>query len=182
MVWLRGPNGSGKTTLLRAVVGLTQADEGQLAWRCDDATTDGGPGHPKAVYIGHPNALKDDLSVCESLQFLAVLHGCDASRQAGVQALRQLGMHHRRNALVRTLSQGQRRRAALARLVLETRPSLWVLDEPFDALDAPGIETLNTLLGTHLQRGGSILLTSHLTLSGVGTEATELTLDQGTTG
>lgn len=115
MVWLRGPNGSGKTTLLRAVVGLTQADEGALEWSSGDAKT-GAAERPRVVYIGHSNAMKDDLTVCESLQFLAGLHECDASRKAGVEALRRLGLHHRRNAPVRTFSQGLRRRAALARL------------------------------------------------------------------
>lgn len=178
MVWLRGTNGSGKTTLLRAVVGLTQADEGALEWSSSDAPS-GEAARPRVVYIGHLNAMKDDLTVCESLQFLAGLHGCDASRKAGVQALRRLGLHHRRNAPVRTLSQGQRRRAALARLALEHQPSLWVLDEPFDALDATGIGVVNSLLAAHLKRGGSIFLTSHLALDGTGPEATELGLDDG---
>jgi heme exporter protein A len=178
MVWLRGPNGSGKTTLLRAVVGLTQADEGALEWSSGDAKT-GAAARPRVVYIGHLNAMKDDLTVCESVQFMAGLHGCDASRKAGVEALRRLGMHHRRNAPVRTLSQGQRRRAALARLALERQPSLWVLDEPFDALDATGIGIVNSLLGAHLERGGSIFLTSHLALNGTGPEAMEMELDHG---
>jgi heme exporter protein A len=178
MVWLRGPNGSGKTTLLRAVVGLTQADEGALDWSSGDAPT-GDAARPRVVYIGHLNAMKDDLTVCESLQFLAGLHGCDASRKAGLHALRSLGLHHRRNAPVRTLSQGQRRRSALARLALEHQPSLWVLDEPFDALDAAGIGVVNSLLAAHLERGGSVLLTSHLALDRAGPKATELGLDHG---
>jgi heme exporter protein A len=131
------------------------------------------------VYIGHLNALKDDLTVCEALQFMAGLHGGDDSRAGAVAALRSLGMHHRRNAPVRTLSQGQRRRAALARLALERRSSLWVLDEPFDALDTAGIEVVNHLLREHLRIGGSVLLTSHLELTKSGPAAIELTLQCG---
>jgi heme exporter protein A len=135
-----------------------------------------GTDRTRVVYIGHLNAMKDDLTVCESLQFVARLHGNDHSRAGAVAALRSLGMHHRRNAPVRTLSQGQRRRAALARLALEQQPSLWVLDEPFDALDTAGIEVVNGLLRVHLERGGSVLLTSHLDLSVSGPAAIELAL------
>jgi heme exporter protein A len=177
MVWLRGHNGSGKTTLLRVVSGLTQADEGELVWNPKHAETSAGVG--KLVYIGHLNAMKDDLTVCESLQFVARLHGRDGSEEAALTALRQLGMHHRRHAAVRTLSQGQRRRAALARLALERSPSLWVLDEPYDALDTAGIQTVNALLVKHLEIGGSVLLTSHLALGTDAPATRELLLDKG---
>lgn len=125
--------------------------------------------------------MKDDLTVCESLQFVAGLHGQDRSRGAALSALTVMGMHHRRNAAVRTLSQGQRRRAALARLVLEREVALWVLDEPFDALDAEGIQTLNGLLVAHLERGGCVLLTSHQELPASEPAVIELSLDQGVT-
>lgn len=176
-MWLRGANGSGKTTLLRIVVGLSQPDEGTLSRDMPDGL--GGSREGRMVYVGHLNAMKDDLTVCESLQFMAGLHGQDSRREAALAALQALGMHHRRNAAVRTLSQGQRRRAALARLALEKTASLWVLDEPFDALDAQGIETINGLMQAHLDRGGSVLLTSHLELEAAGPEAHELTLEQG---
>lgn len=177
MVWLRGHNGSGKTTLLRVVSGLTEADEGELVWNPAPEETTVGVG--RLVYIGHLNAMKDDLTVCESLQFVARLHGRDGSEAAALTALRQLGMHHRRHAAVRTLSQGQRRRAALARLALERSPSLWVLDEPYDALDTAGIQTVNALLVKHLEIGGSVLLTSHLALGADAPATQELLLDKG---
>lgn len=178
MLWLRGHNGSGKTTLLRTISGLSQPDEGRLSWGREPL--EGAADRP--VYVGHLNAMKDDLTVCESLQFIAALHGRDDSRESALAALRLLGMHHRRHAVVRTLSQGQRRRAALARLALEREPSLWLLDEPFDALDTAGVETVNQLLKGHLERGGSVLLTSHLALDASGPVATELTLDRGVAG
>jgi heme exporter protein A len=177
MVWLRGPNGSGKTTLLRTVVGLSQPDEGVAQVHGPQGM--GGTGAGRVVYIGHLNAMKDDLTVCESLQFIAGIHGQDRSREAALSALTVMGMHHRRNAAVRTLSQGQRRRAALARLALEHEVSLWVLDEPFDALDVEGIQTLIGLMVAHLERGGCVLLTSHLKLPASGPAAIVLTLDEG---
>jgi heme exporter protein A len=178
MLWLRGQNGSGKTTLLRVLAGLSQPDNGHLTWKQKPEQT----GTERPVYVGHLNAMKDDLSVCESLQFIAGLHGRDDRRESALGALRLLGMHHRRHAMVRTLSQGQRRRAALARLALETQPSLWLLDEPFDALDTAGVAVVNRLLKDHLERGGGVLLTSHLALEASGPVATELTLDRGIAG
>lgn len=178
MLWLRGHNGSGKTTLLRILSGLSNPDEGRLSWARDRREG----AEDRLVYIGHLNAMKDDLTVCESLQFIAGLHGRDDSRESALAALRLLGMHHRRHAAVRTLSQGQRRRAALARLALERTPTLWLLDEPFDALDSAGVEAVNHLLKGHLARGGSVLLTSHLALDASGPVATELTLDRGVAG
>lgn len=150
LVWVRGRNGSGKTSLLRLLAGLGRAEAGQVQ-------RDGG----RLVYVGHALALKDDLTVGESLAFLLRLHGgaCDAAQW--VPALEAMGLRPLRDAAVRTLSQGQRKRLALARLAAETEPSLWLLDEPFDALDADGSARLHMLLGAHLARGGSIVLTSH---------------------
>lgn len=158
--WLRGRNGRGKTSLLRLIAGLSVPASGQVLW--NGTSVRRSPSFQRElVYIGHANALKDDLSATEALQFLARMHdrACDVG--ALHAALDRLDMAHRRDAMVRTLSQGQRRRVALARLALERRAALWVLDEPFDALDADGIARVNGLLGEHLARGGSALLTSH---------------------
>lgn len=164
LVWLRGHNGRGKTSLLRLLAGLAQPDQGRVTWGAV-ALADAGEFAAQRVYIAHANALKDDLTVFESLQFLATLHGRDGNPGAVQGALQLLGMRKRQRAPIRTLSQGQRRRVALARLVLETRPSLWVLDEPFDALDVEGIDVVNGLLRHNLQRGGSVILTSHQALT-----------------
>lgn len=175
LVWLRGHNGRGKTSLLRLLAGLAQADQGRITWD-GVALADAPSFAAQRVYIAHANALKDDLSAFEALQFLTILHGRDGSDAAVQAALQQLGMRKRQRAPIRTLSQGQRRRTALARLALETKPALWVLDEPFDALDVEGIEVVNGLLTRHLQRGGSVVLTSHqpLTLTGVTPRVLEL--------
>ncbi len=158
--WLRGRNGRGKTSLLRLAAGLSAPEAGRITWGGVPVRDAAGMAR-RLVYIAHASALKDDLSVTESLRFLARLHGRDDSIDALHAALDRVGMSARRDALVRTLSQGQRRRATLARLALERAASLWVLDEPYDALDSDGIEAINALLSEHLARGGSVLLTSH---------------------
>jgi heme exporter protein A len=160
-VWLRGRNGRGKTSLLRLACGLAVPEAGSVLWGGVAVRRAAGYAD-RRLYIGHANALKEDLTVRESLRFLAHLHGRahdDASIDA---ALVRVGMASRRDAAVRTLSQGQRRRAALARLALERAAGLWILDEPYDALDVDGIACVDGLLHEQLARGGSVLLTSHL--------------------
>jgi heme exporter protein A len=168
LVWLRADNGRGKTSLLRLLAGLAAPDAGEVR----------AGGHPvrraaaagcAPVYIGHANALKDDLTAAETLAFMARLHGreprADAAHPRVRGALGRLGLAQRTDAPVRTLSQGQRRRIALARLALETAPLPWILDEPYDALDTAGIAALDALLGEHLARGGCAILTSHQALA-----------------
>lgn len=155
VVWLRGANGRGKTSLLRLLAGLSSPEDGRITRR-------GG-----LLYVAHANALKEDLTVLESLRFLARLHGRHDGDAALTEALRYFGMAGRRHSPVRTLSQGQHRRVALSRLALAPSPSVWVLDEPFDALDVEGIAALNGLIARHALQGGAVVLTSHqaLTLS-----------------
>lgn len=163
IVWIRGQNGQGKTSLLRTLIGLSEPESGEVIWH---SNADKESGLPRdLLYIGHSNGLKEDLTVTEALQFLARLHSAECSKESVLIALDVMGMRHRRDALVRTLSQGQRRRVALARLALERKPSVWVLDEPLDALDDEGINTVNQLMLDHVARGGSILLSSHLPLT-----------------
>ena len=174
--WLRGRNGRGKTSLLRLAAGLSVPESGRITW--GDAPVREAAGMARRlVYVAHASALKDDLSVTESLRFLALLHGRDASTAALHQALERVGMGSRREALVRTLSQGQRRRATLARLALEREASIWILDEPYDALDSDGIDSINALLAEHLARGGSVLLTSHQAAGATAPPMTAFDLD-----
>lgn len=163
LAWVRGHNGRGKTSLLRLAAGLSSPECGQVLHdgrpvqqlRDDDRLP---------VFIGHANALKDDLTTTEALQFLLRLHGRAWDAPTAHAALHHLGLPGRHHAPVRTLSQGQRRRVALARLAVEREPALWILDEPFDALDTDGMAVLNQLLAGHLARSGSVLLTSHVPL------------------
>lgn len=158
--WLRGRNGRGKTSLLRLAAGLAIPESGRIVW--GDTAVRNAPGYARQrVYVGHANALKDDLTVTESLTFLARMHERPSDPASVQAALNLVGMTSRSEALVRTLSQGQRRRATLARLALEREASIWILDEPYDALDADGVQAVNELLHRHLAHGGSILLTSH---------------------
>ncbi len=160
LLWLRGGNGRGKTSLLRLVAGLAAPEAGQILWG-DAPTRRNERFAAELVYIAHANALKDDLTAAESLAFLARVHARDERAPAIRAALARLGLAGRERTPTRSLSQGLRRRVALARLALETAPALWVLDEPFDALDVGGTAILHTLLAAHRARGGSVLLTSH---------------------
>ncbi|MBK1714839.1 cytochrome c biogenesis heme-transporting ATPase CcmA [Rubrivivax gelatinosus] len=161
ITWLRGTNGSGKTSLMRILAGLSTPEAGELLWNGRPLRAAGTEAREAIVYIGHANALKDDLTLRESLAFLGRLSGvADADTRAGA-ALAAAGLADRAGAAVRTLSQGQRRRGALARLALDETPRTWILDEPYDALDAQSTARLSELLLAHAARGGAVLLTSH---------------------
>jgi heme exporter protein A len=160
VVWVRGQNGRGKTSLLRLVAGVATPEQGEI--RFADTLHGNSPTPPgRPVFIGHANALKDDLTVTEALAFLLRIHSQESDEPTVVAALLRWDMLEQRDALVRTLSQGQRRRTALSRLAVHRAPALWVLDEPFDALDSGGIDRLNEQLVEHIQRGGSVLITGH---------------------
>ncbi|WP_299696385.1 heme ABC exporter ATP-binding protein CcmA [Hydrocarboniphaga sp.] len=150
LVHLRGRNGTGKTSLLEVLAGLRSPVSGKVE------RTAGG-----LHWLGHKNALNGDLSVLENLQFWCALQHCDASAIAG--ALERLGLAKLRHRPCRTLSAGQKRRAALVRLLIAPRP-LWLLDEPLAALDAEGLAYVGQMLDEHLQRDGGALVTSHQAL------------------
>jgi heme exporter protein A len=165
VVWLRGRNGRGKTSLLRLLASLATPMAGEIRVGGEAVRRSAPAWRAGLVYIGHQNALKDDLTASEALAFLCRLGGRAPDAAAIDAALQRLGVQHKRRAPVRTLSQGQRRRVALARLALTLDAPLWLLDEPFDALDSDGIDALNALLAEHATRGGATLLTSHQALS-----------------
>jgi heme exporter protein A len=178
LVWLRGSNGSGKTSLLRVIAGLSRPDGGQLSWN-QQPLAQSEEFQSKLVYMGHANALKDDLTALEALQFLTTIHNRPCAQDRMEAALRRMGVFHRRRLPVRMLSQGQRRRVALARLALEQKPGFWVLDEPFDALDDAGLNLVQQLFIENVQRGGTVLFTSHIRVQPEGFPLMELML-QGT--
>ena len=161
VTWLRGANGSGKTSLLRILAGLSEPADGSVSWGGLPLRQAGAAARAGMVYIGHANALKDDLSLLEAVAFLATLAGLDRPGSRAAAALEQLGLNARAQAPVRTLSQGQRRRGALARLLLDDAPRTWILDEPFDALDSASVTALAAIIEAHAARQGAVLLTSH---------------------
>ncbi|HKW36231.1 MAG TPA: cytochrome c biogenesis heme-transporting ATPase CcmA [Burkholderiales bacterium] len=156
-----GPNGSGKTTLLRIACGLLEPDSGEVRWGGEDILGLKEEFWTHLLYIGHTNALKNDLSASENLGVACALSGLVVDKRQIAAALGRLGLKGRENLPVRVLSQGQRRRAALARLALSERAALWILDEPFTALDAAAIEDVRNLIGGHAARGGAVMYTTH---------------------
>ncbi|MBI5255370.1 MAG: cytochrome c biogenesis heme-transporting ATPase CcmA [Burkholderiales bacterium] len=170
VTWLRGTNGSGKTSLMRILAGLSHPAEGEVLWQGQPWRHAAAAARAGTLYIGHANALKDDLTLTEAVAFLAALAGLDDATGRATRALERLGLASRRQAPVRTLSQGQRRRGALARLALDDVPRTWILDEPFDALDRASVGVLSGLIEDHARRGGAVLLTSHqaVELAGAG--------------
>jgi heme exporter protein A len=161
IVWLRGANGRGKTTLLRTLAGLGTPAAGELRLGGQPIKAVDPAWRRQLLYLGHANALKDDLSAAESLDFAARLAGTPATAGAVQAALAALGVAALARRAVRTMSQGQRRRVALARLALAPKPALALLDEPFDALDDDGIDRLVGLFAAIAAAGGCVLFTSH---------------------
>jgi heme exporter protein A len=155
-----GRNGSGKTSLLRILCGLLAPAGGEVRWK-DAPISDLREDYSRElVYLGHAPAVKDDLTAAENLEITCRLAGNPQPRKAIDQALALLGLDGVAQP-TRKMSQGQRRRAALARLGLSGSIPLWLLDEPFSALDSAGIGTLGSILGNHLARGGAVVFTTH---------------------
>jgi heme exporter protein A len=160
--WLhvKGENGAGKTTLLRTLIGLSPPDAGSIRWRGTDTRECADQFRRAFVYLGHPSALKDELTPLENLRLALAVDGFGAEEAHLLDVLRRIGLQGREDLPCRALSAGQKRRVLLARLLL--RPAdLWVLDEPFSALDVSGIELISAMIASHLHSGGIAVMTSH---------------------
>jgi heme exporter protein A len=152
-----GGNGRGKTSLLRILAGLAAPNAGEVRWKGEPIARLREDYARELVYIGHAAAVKDDLTPSENLAIACRLAGRDSSDAALRSALERLGVPE---LPVRKLSQGQRRRAALARLLVSDAP-LWLLDEPYSALDSQGVSALNERIGEHTAGGGALVYTTH---------------------
>lgn len=158
-VHLAGPNGSGKTTLLRVLAGLLTPEEGSVSWRGQPIAADRDAYGATISYLGHSDGLKPDFTAYENLTFECglrrVLETNDIDR-----VLAQVGLSGAREQPARSLSAGQRRRLAMARVIL-SRASVWLLDEPFTNLDTDGVQMIAGVVAQHLDAGGAALIASH---------------------
>ena len=164
---LEGDNGVGKTSLLRIACGLSPLEQGEICWQGKSISENRDEFRSNLAYLGHQLALKEDLTPLENLLSHASVAGRQLPLPEAKDALAQLGLRGREHLPVRVLSQGQKRRTALARLVVSTA-KLWILDEPFVALDPAAQNALSEVINAHLTRQGMVLLTSHQAVSLAG--------------
>ena len=157
---LEGDNGVGKTSLLRIVCGLSPADGGEVRWRDQTIQKNATSYRSSVFYLGHGLSLKEELTALENLLSDAAVSGRALSQQQALVALTKMGLRGREHLPLRVMSQGQKRRTALARLLASQAP-LWVLDEPFVALDTKAVDALRGLVAEHVAQGGMALFTSH---------------------
>lgn len=161
LVRIAGSNGAGKTTLLRLMTGLMRPVEGEVRWRGVPIQKAAQDYWRELCYIGHRNGVKDDLSVLENVMINSRIASLKATEAEALKALACVGLSDFLDSPAGQLSQGQRRRVALARLWLSRSVPLWVLDEPFTALDVKGVARLAELIGEHVQEGGVVMLVTH---------------------
>lgn len=175
-----GANGSGKTSLLRILCGLAQPAEGDVRWygRSIHASREEYCRH--LIYLGHANGVKDDLLAWENIVVASTLSGNPVTQPDAVHALKQLGLGRAVNLPTRVLSQGQRKRVALARLQLSAAIPLWILDEPFTALDQNSVAELCGTINRHLADGGMVIYTTHQEIDLTAGRARRLDLSLGT--
>ncbi len=160
LLFLEGKNGSGKTTLIRTLCALFMADKGEIRWQ-DQPIEEHLEVYRNALfYLGHLNAIKGDLTALENLRFNHAMSGQSSSDDELFDALERIGLFGYEDFPTRQLSQGQKRRVALARLLINKSP-LWILDEPFVALDRAAVELLQQIISQHIKAGGMAVLTTH---------------------
>ena len=160
LLHVHGPNGSGKTTLLRAIAGLVLQEQGEICWNGVPTAKQKDEFNRELLYLGHHYGLKFELTGYENLKVFANLSGTEISEHEVEAALTRFGLAHCVELPVKVLSQGQKRRVALARLLLQ-RSKLWILDEPFVALDVAAVDLLLGVIKGHVADGGMVILTTH---------------------
>lgn len=159
VVHVAGSNGVGKTTLLRVFAGLLMPEEGNVTWQGMPVTANFDAYAATLAYLGHSDALKADFSARENLAQAVGLRRPVTTAELD-QALARVGLAGCSELPARVLSAGQRRRLAMARVMLSAAP-LWILDEPFTNLDHAGVQLLSGVIGEHVAAGGAALIASH---------------------
>jgi heme exporter protein A len=177
---VQGENGSGKTSLLRTLCGFLLPDAGTIAWNGTDMRELAEDYFANLLYLGHHNAIKDELTGVENLRISAGLAGIALDEKQAIAVLRRMGLKGRERLPTKVLSQGQRRRVGLARLLLG-EAKLWVLDEPLAALDVGAVAMIQDLIAEHLATGGMVIFTTHQPLEIAGMAMRRLSLSQGVT-
>lgn len=175
IVQLEGQNGAGKTSLLRILAGFVRAESGKVLWQGQDVAKDNLQFASDTLYIGHKTGVNGQLTAVENLAFWLETHGLETQQDLH-DVLAQLGLVGLEDVPVRLLSAGQQRRVALARLWLN-KATLWMLDEPFTAVDKKGVVLLQQQFKKHLAQGGAIILTSHQDLTEHFPELSRLVLE-----
>lgn len=173
-LYVRGENGSGKTSLLRILAGLASAETGEVLWKAQKIKQSD-EYFQNLLYLGHSPAVKNELSAIENIKIQANLDSENIDEEKIYFALKTFGLQGREKLPVGALSAGQKRRVLLSRLLLQKK-TLWVLDEPFTALDTKAIENLLELMSSHLAQNGIIIFTSHQVVKINNIELKELNL------
>ena len=172
LVQIAGPNGAGKTTFLRAVCGLFDEWSGELLWQGESIRSPGFDMCSDLLYLGHQPGVKKSLTAAENLRWFFGSHGQVFPGQIE-DALRQVGLAGYGDVFCYQMSAGQMRRVALARLYVTTA-AIWILDEPFTAIDRLGVRNLETLIQRHISNGGLVMLSTHQPLALEGVRLVEL--------
>jgi len=175
LLHLKGHNGSGKTSLLRILSGLMMQAEGEVRWKGENIRKLRDEFQKNLLYIGHLPGIKADLTALENLRVNNAMGGNSISEHVAWNALGEIGLKGREDLPARVLSQGQQRRVALARMLV-SNAKLWILDEPFTALDVKAVAMLQNVLEAHVKQDGMIILTTHQDFSVTNIAVRELQL------
>jgi len=178
---LTGPNGSGKTSLLRIIAGLMQPESGEIRWQGAKTSTLAEEYSRSITYIGHRNGVKEELNSIENLRVASGIAGAEITHEDARDALARVGLAGRENLPARFLSEGQRRRSALARLIT-CGTKLWLLDEVLASLDHAAGKIIESVISQHLNQGGMAIVATHQELHIYAGSFQRLELEPGAPG